>query len=201
MVEVTEPIEDHEESSSRLRPSLAGFADDQLAAAALVIVAMSVIATWGFNSVFSSSSFLAVSLAGATLGALVVVMSRRFGLFIGEIVGLAVVAPLVFGPLAVGGTGFWQGLVFGWADILSATPPVDATPALRALPFLAAFLGAVTGTELFRIRELPGVAVVGPLLTLAVTALFSSQTRAGACLLYTSPSPRDRTRSRMPSSA
>ena len=30
------------------------------------------------------------------------------------------------------------------------------------------------------------------------TAIFA---RAGACLLYTSPSPRDRTRSRMPSSA
>ena len=31
--------------------------------------------------------------------------------------------------------------------------------------------------------------------------LFCSNAGAGACLLYTSPSPRDRTRSRMPSSA
>ena len=29
----------------------------------------------------------------------------------------------------------------------------------------------------------------------------TQNTRHGACLLYTSPSPRDRTRSRMPSSA
>ena len=34
-----------------------------------------------------------------------------------------------------------------------------------------------------------------------ITSLFMSDTRLGRCLLYTSPSPRDRTRSRMPSSA
>ena len=32
-------------------------------------------------------------------------------------------------------------------------------------------------------------------------AIFPTHTEAFACLLYTSPSPRDRTRSRMPSSA
>ena len=31
--------------------------------------------------------------------------------------------------------------------------------------------------------------------------VFSNKISASACLLYTSPSPRDRTRSRMPSSA
>ena len=38
--------------------------------------------------------------------------------------------------------------------------------------------------------EVPSVATVGP-----------SVTQMATCLLYTSPSPRDRTRSRMPSSA
>ena len=36
---------------------------------------------------------------------------------------------------------------------------------------------------------------------IAVTKKFSAQTIINTCLLYTSPSPRDRTRSRMPSSA
>ena len=44
-----------------------------------------------------------------------------------------------------------------------------------------------------------GVKMVGP-----ETIFFSKDTKIGknvTCLLYTSPSPRDRTRSRMPSSA
>ena len=34
-----------------------------------------------------------------------------------------------------------------------------------------------------------------------VVDIFEKESRLGGCLLYTSPSPRDRTRSRMPSSA
>lgn len=153
---------------------------EQLAIAALVVVVMTVIATSGFGTIFSSSSYLLVALAGATLGALVVVVGRQMNLLFGEIVGVGLIAPMIVGPLAVGGTDFYRGLVFGWADILSATPPVDPTAALKALPFIAAFVGALAGTELFRIRELPGLGVVGPLGTLALTALFSEQTRTGA---------------------
>jgi len=153
---------------------------DLLAGAAIVIVAMTVIATFGFGTVFSMSTYLVASLAGAALGALVVVVGRRYNLLFGEIVGIALIAPMIVGPLAAGGAGFYQGLVFGWSDILSATPPVDPTPELKALPFSAAFLGGLVGTELFRIRELPGIAIAGPLATLAITALFSEQTRNGA---------------------
>lgn len=153
---------------------------EQLAAAALVVVTMAVIATLGFRTVFSTPSYLTASVAGSSLGALIVVVGRRFRLLFGEIVGVALVAPMLVGPLATGGMGFYRGVVLGWTDILSATPPIDATPGLKALPFIAAFLGALVGTELFRIRELPGIGVVGPVATLAVTALFSEQTRNGA---------------------
>ena len=37
--------------------------------------------------------------------------------------------------------------------------------------------------------------------TILITALCGINKKGEACLLYTSPSPRDRTRSRMPSSA
>lgn len=153
---------------------------EQLAAAAIVVMVMSVIATVGFRTVFSTTGFLTASVSGAALGALVVVVGRRYRLLFGEIVGVGLLAPMLVGPLAAGGTGFYRGLVLGWADVLSATPPIDATPALQALPFIAAFLGALVGTELFRIRDLPGIGVVGPIATLAVTALFSEQTRNGA---------------------
>ena len=39
------------------------------------------------------------------------------------------------------------------------------------------------------------------LLATALQTLLGGRARAESCLLYTSPSPRDRTRSRMPSSA
>ena len=153
---------------------------EQLAAAAIVIVVMSVIATVGFRTVFSTPNYLLASVAGAALGALVIVVGRRFRLLFGEIVGVGLLAPMLVGPIAVGGLDFYRGLVFGWSDILSATPPIDATAELKALPFIAAFVGASLGTELFRIRELPGIAITGPLATLTITALFSEQTRNGA---------------------
>lgn len=153
---------------------------DQLAKSALVIAAMAVLATTGFNTVFSSWSFLAPATVGATLAALIVVLGRVRRLLLGEIIGVALLAPLIVGPLVTGGMGFFRGVVFGWAEILSATPPVDPTPALKALPFVAAFIGTLLGCELLRLRELPGIAVAGPLVTLTMTALFSEQTRVGA---------------------
>ena len=60
------------------------------------------------------------------------------------------------------------------------------------------FFGGVIGGMLF--GAIPGVSM----LTLAAILLpFTAHLSAehGICLLYTSPSPRDRTRSRMPSSA
>ena len=45
------------------------------------------------------------------------------------------------------------------------------------------------------------IAVVGALSTFVLVGTSSITNKASNCLLYTSPSPRDRTRSRMPSSA
>ena len=47
----------------------------------------------------------------------------------------------------------------------------------------------------------PDVAFLGSQVTKNLVALLNSLGESGICLLYTSPSPRDRTRSRMPSSA
>ena len=45
------------------------------------------------------------------------------------------------------------------------------------------------------------IAIIGILAAVAVPQYGAYTKRAKFCLLYTSPSPRDRTRSRMPSSA
>lgn len=159
------------------RPPLS---QSQFSASTMVIAAMATIATVGFGAIFSNWNFLSQSLVGAALGALVILAARRFQLLLGESLAIALIVPLIAGPIAAGGTGFYSGLIYGWADILSATPPVDATDELRALPFIAAYIGSVIGSELARLRELPGLGIVGPLATLSVTALFSEQTRTGA---------------------
>jgi len=176
-VNETESVDASTPAKNAPRQRLSG---DQLASSAIVVVAMTIVATLGFRTIFAGPGFLAQSVIGAALGALTVVLGRRYELLFGEIVGAAVFVPLVVGPVAAGGTGFYTGLIDGWAEILSATPPIDGTPELRALPFIVAFVGAAVGTELARVRELPGVAVVGPIATMTVTALFSEQTRSGA---------------------
>ena len=73
---------------------------------------------------------------------------------------------------------------------------------------LQAKLGAYTGEHLtaaIRYQDRYGNLVEKPLLDATLDEVaFAIQTlnaESASCLLYTSPSPRDRTRSRMPSSA
>ena len=61
---------------------------------------------------------------------------------------------------------------------------------LRALPGVFGFLGEKKGGEPIPMRQSEINRILGKVDELAIS-----------CLLYTSPSPRDRTRSRMPSSA
>ena len=104
-----------------------------------------------------------------------------------------------------------------WASVVSVFQPGHEEPALflqRALPF-----GATASVYAFNryaraIWHL-GVAVTDlwwtqffddyPMVSLVVNAVSARETAHSLlsiiCLLYTSPSPRDRTRSRMPSSA
>ena len=73
---------------------------------------------------------------------------------------------------------------------------------LGALQYIIGGIGLLLGgSSMNEFQEILGGSV-SPI-TLAVFALLGGILYAGigACLLYTSPSPRDRTRSRMPSSA
>ena len=64
---------------------------------------------------------------------------------------------------------------------------------LMTLLLITAYLGRFSGLDWLDDLSMVAIAVIGGL-PLIVRA-------AGACLLYTSPSPRDMRRSRMPSSA
>ena len=85
--------------------------------------------------------------------------------------------------------------------------PAGSVPAHSQASWLCAALGAIEDAELRTDAETALRALVWLLARWADwrTPLLSRPTwavlMAGTCLLYTSPSPRDRTRSRMPSSA
>jgi len=78
---------------------------------------------------------------------------------------------------------------------------------LRTGASIGTMVAFLTGWSLWAITQLPlGIGIMGWkfwLIRLACTFLFPpiAGIIANSCLLYTSPSPRDRTRSRMPSSA
>ena len=83
---------------------------------------------------------------------------------------------------------------------LLAAPPKDIPPP----PGVRALLVATCSGVSFAHGSNDGQKGVGLMMLILIGVLpsgFALDFRAGACLLYTSPSPRDRTRSRMPSSA
>ena len=72
---------------------------------------------------------------------------------------------------------------------------IDTTPSLAILPLLLAAFPEISSTQLSQLT----IGERDSLLLTQRERMFGS--RLESCLLYTSPSPRDRTRSRMPSSA
>ena len=77
------------------------------------------------------------------------------------------------------------------------------------MPSLRYVLGLFIGTNLVLLAVVTGMAAIvlsvpwlrTLLMTTSIAYLLYLAARIAFCLLYTSPSPRDRTRSRMPSSA
>ena len=83
-----------------------------------------------------------------------------------------------------------------WRELPLAIAELDADDALRAVIVYG------SGEHFSYGLDLPGMAAeLGPMLGNGARGRASVIDQATRCLLYTSPSPRDRTRSRMPSSA
>ena len=93
----------------------------------------------------------------------------------------------------------------GYADIFYRN-----TRASGVVPQISAILGPCAGGAVYSpaitdfilmVEKSSYMFVTGPNVVKTVTHEEVSSEELGGCLLYTSPSPRDRTRSRMPSSA
>lgn len=144
-----------------------------------VVAAMAVIAVAGFRPALSSWDFLSAGTVGAVAATAIALLAHR-RLLLGESVALSALGFVVLGGVAVRGVPtpdayreFLDGLVNGWADLLSSPAPTDITPELRVLPYTIAWFAAGVGAELARHARRPGVPIVGPVLGLALTLLFN----------------------------
>ena len=156
---------------------------DMLAAVVLLTV-MSVVATLGFRGIFPNWGFLPASIVGALGAGAVTIVGRRLALSVAESLLVSLVAFVLLGTVAVGGIptlaaleAFFDGLINGWAQVLSSTPPADITAEFRVLPFTIAWLGMMIGGELLRSTRTPGLAAVGPVVALIVSMLVTLEDR------------------------
>ncbi len=147
---------------------------------ALLCGVLVVVATIGLRGAFDGWGFLIPASIGAAVGIGAATIGKRQQFLLGETLAISLV---LFGIAGVflGGisapASFVDGLVNGWADLLSSSPPAQLTPTLRIVPFAIAWLGAALAGELLRRDSGPVVAAVGPVVALILTLLVSIEDR------------------------
>ncbi|MET0909465.1 MAG: transglutaminaseTgpA domain-containing protein, partial [Ilumatobacteraceae bacterium] len=154
-----------------------------------IVIALATASTAGLHSITMQWTFLLPALIGAVAAAAAFVIAARWALLPGETlavaIGLFVLAGVITvsvvaagefpSPSSVG--DFFDALINGWADLLSAVSPADLTPRLSIAPFAIAWFGTVVACALLRWFPLPAAAVFGPLAGLALTVLLTDEDR------------------------
>jgi len=144
----------------------------------VIVIVLSVISAMGFRGVFPDWTFASAALIGAFGAAGIMLLTKWARLVTGEALLLSFIGFVFLGAIAVGGIPtpdsfrtFFDGLIKGWAQVLSSTPPADLTPQFRVLPYTIAWGGSMLGTELARSTRIPAIPSLGPILALAVSLL------------------------------
>lgn len=149
-----------------------------------VLAVLSAVAGMGFRGAFVDWSFVWAPIVAAVGAGAVTALATWRRLLVGEAIAVSLVAFAVLGILTIGGgptpaaaTTFLEGVVGGWADLLTSFTPADVTPEFRALPFTVSWLGGLVGGELLRSTRVPGLPAVGPIIALATSLLFTVEDR------------------------
>ena len=154
---------------------------------AVIVTAMAFVAALGFQGVFSDWSFLPAAAIGAIGASLAALGGRLLRLTVPESLLASLALFAVLGPVAAEGVPtpdafatFLDGLVNGWAQVLSSSPPADLTAEFRVLPYTIAWIGAMVGGEVLRSDRTPGLAAIGPISALAFSLLITLEDRTVA---------------------
>lgn len=151
------------------------------------VAAMALVATLGFRGIFPDWTFLASAMIGATGAVLFSVLGRALGLLLPESVAVSLVGFVLFGSVATTGlptpsgwSSFFDGLVNGWAELLSSIPPASLTEEYRVIPYTVAWASAMVGSEILRSKRTTAFAVLGPILGLSLSTLITIEDRGVA---------------------
>ena len=147
-----------------------------------LVAVMAVVACVGFAGVFAGWSHLVVTVlavAGATGCA---IAGLRWRLLLSEAIVLNTLAFVVVGiavtqwvPGPAAPADFAAALARGWAELLSSQSPAELTGRLAPVPFTTAWVAAALAHELDRRVHWSGIALVGALVGLVTTSLFSAE--------------------------
>lgn len=154
---------------------------------AATVALMSIVAALGFRGVFPDWTFVAAAVIGALGGAGVSYAARGLRLPVAESLVVSLAAFAVLGAVAAEGVPtpgayrtFFDGLIHGWAQVLSSVPPAELVAEFRVLPYAVAWLAAMIGSEILRAERAAGWPVIAPVIGLALTTLVSVEHHAVA---------------------
>jgi len=152
---------------------------------ALTVALMCVVACLGFSGVFRGWTFMypvVVAAVGCTALSLVVKEKR---LLVGEAVLLYTAGFFVLGLITtqwVPGLdsfgGFASAAANGWADLLTSQAPADLQPTLATVPFTVAWVSTALSQEFDRRAGSIALPLLGVLVGLVATSLFSTEVRS-----------------------
>jgi len=152
---------------------------------AITVALMCVVACLGFSGIFRGWAFMfPVVVAVVTCTGLALV-ARQARLLVGEAILLYTAGFLVIGLITtqwVPGLSslgdFASALVNGWADLLTSEPPVDLRPAVATVPFTVAWVSTAIAQEFDRRAGSIATPLLGVLVGLVATSLFSTEVLA-----------------------
>lgn len=150
-----------------------------------IVALMVIIACLGYAQVFAGWGFL-VQIVVATLAATAcAAYTRRQGLLLGEGILVTVLAFFVVGivvtqwvPSLMSPADFAAAVTNGWADLLSSQTPASMNSRRAVVPFTTAWVAATLAHELDRRVRFPAAPLIGVLVGLVATSLFSVEARS-----------------------
>jgi transglutaminase-like putative cysteine protease len=181
-------------TATRMEVSLRPNAREAVDGAAILI--LTILALIGFRTSFAGSAYLVTGIAAAVLGLASAHVAARLGHTFGPewvrpiwarlaamiVVFVVLSGPLAFRSQALGGViptpasvhGLVDGLINGWANLLTSIPPSGNFGGVLAVPYLCGFLATSLAVALsLHWPRLP-LGVLPPVIVLAVGILFGT---------------------------
>ena len=151
---------------------------------ALLIGAASLVSASSLASVMRGPGLWVGAALGVAVALVATAIWSHFKLMLLEWVAVSLALFIALGGIASGPVpspssyrAFVNGLIGGWADLLSSVPPVDANGEFAALPYALGWVAAMLGIALMRKVAVSIAGAAGPAIAFGVGLMFSVELR------------------------